>query len=76
MIQRTDYTPIIEKMKSKPGTWYKLNTFGTRGSAYTAALMLRKGNGIKAFEGKPGQFETKMRGVTTVWARYVGKGRK
>lgn len=77
MITRTDYVPAIAKMKAKPGTWFKLNTYGTKGSACTAALMLRKGYGIKAFVGPAGCFETKLlketdKGVE-VRARYVGE---
>lgn len=72
------YIAMVERMESRPNTWIKINAYGTKGSAYVAALNIRKGDNrsFLAFRGRGGQFETKIRGEAEVWARFVGKPAK
>lgn len=75
--KHTDHLAVAQKMKNKPGVWFKIATYGSRGSALTAASNIRNGVGALGAPGKPyqpifdGAYDAKVRGESTVWARLV-----
>lgn len=72
--RRTEaYQGVVNKLYAKPGQWYRAGIYGTKASASMVGYCIRNGKQLKAFQGKAGQFETRVRNDVEVWVKYVGK---
>lgn len=67
----TQHTEAVAKMQKTPGRWFKVTVYGSHASAQAVESMVRRGKGLKAFDGPPGTYEASVRNVSEVWARYV-----